>query len=213
MRSMQAKTSGQAAPTRYVISVLVSDRVGILRDITSAATDRGANIDGISQTVVEGFFTVILTASFDRPCSADAVRDAILGNFPPGEASLVVRPAPPVGAARPAAAGERYIVTMNGADRKGILKTVTAFFASKGINVEDWYVEFSGAHVTHIGEVTVPRRLDIQQIQEEFRTVASSLGLVSLLQHNNIFRAINEIGPIQSLLAGVPETGPGAPAG
>jgi predicted amino acid-binding ACT domain protein len=37
---------------RYVLSVLVSDRVGILRDITAAVADLGANIDGISQTVV-----------------------------------------------------------------------------------------------------------------------------------------------------------------
>jgi len=28
--------------SRYVISVLVSDRVGVLRDITSAVTDLGA---------------------------------------------------------------------------------------------------------------------------------------------------------------------------
>ena len=77
---------------RYVISVLVSDRVGVLRDITSAVTGMGANIDGISQTVVEGYFTVILTATFDRPKPPEEVREAILENFRKDEASVVVRP-------------------------------------------------------------------------------------------------------------------------
>ena len=45
---------------RYVVSVVVPDRVAILRDITSAVADLGGNIDGISQTVVQGYFTGVV---------------------------------------------------------------------------------------------------------------------------------------------------------
>src|ERR1039458_5355346 len=133
---------------RYVISVLVSDRVGVLRDITSAVTDLGANIDGISQTVVAGYFTVILTASFDQPHSPDEIRVAIEEHFDVREASVVVRLYARRDAAPPTVDGEGYVVTITGKDRPGILKATTGFLAAKGINIEDWYVEFRGEYVT-----------------------------------------------------------------
>lgn len=190
-----------AAAERYVLSLLVVDRVGILRDITSVVADLNGSIDGISQTVMGGFFTVILTAAFPAGCGEQAVREAMMARFSDGEASLLIR-AHPQPATRPAApAGARYIVTAVGRDRSGILKAVTEHLAGKGINIEDWYVQFNGETVTHIGEVTVPTRLDIKQVQDEFRDVLARFGLSCGMQHQNIFRATNEIGPIAGLLA------------
>lgn len=56
-----------ATESRYVISLLVADRIGILRELTTAVTDLGANIEGISQTVVQGYFTVIMIAGCSAP--------------------------------------------------------------------------------------------------------------------------------------------------
>jgi glycine cleavage system transcriptional repressor len=184
----------------FVVSVLVADRVGILRDITSAVTDMGANIDGISQTVVRGYFTVILTASMDRPHTPQSVREAIAGNFAPGEASIVVRPYDPAADASYPTQGDRYVLTMTGKDRKGILKATTAFLAARNINIEDWYVIFEGDGVTHIGEITVPDRLDIKHVQAELAQTARELGLQSFIQHENIFRVTNEVGAVRELL-------------
>ncbi len=55
--------------------------------------------------------------------------------------------------------------------------------------------------VTHIGEITVPDKLDIRQVQDELEQALASFGLQSRIQHQNIFRATNEIGPIRALLA------------
>jgi glycine cleavage system transcriptional repressor len=185
---------------RYVISVLVADRVGILRGITAAITDLGANIDGISQTVVAGYFTVILTASFPTPRAADEIRAAILGHFTRDEAAVLVRPYA-AAARRPPVQGDRYVLTLSGTDRPGILKAVTAFLTERGINIEDWYVHFQAPGVTHIGAVTVPALLDLKHVQDEFRQLAAGLGLTASVQHENIFRVMNEVGPVQPLLA------------
>ncbi|OGV68883.1 MAG: hypothetical protein A2283_24205 [Lentisphaerae bacterium RIFOXYA12_FULL_48_11] len=185
---------------RYVVSVLVADRVGILKDITSAVTDMGANIDGISQTVASGYFTVILTATFKKSVSTEVIHGQIMQNFSRDEAEIVVRPYQEDAVKRVPVQGNRYAVTVTGKDRAGILKMVTAFLAGKEINIEDWYVEFQGRNVTHIGVISVPRVLDIKQTQEEFRQLLVPLGLTSYIQHENIFRATNEIGPIESLL-------------
>lgn len=185
---------------RYVVSVLVGDRVGILRDITTAVNGLGANIDGISQTVVHGFFTVILTATFNGSETAECIKEAILDRFARDEAAVSVIPYDGKDHSRPTVAGDRYIVTLIGKDRPGILKAVTTFLAAKGANVEDWFVEFKGPGVVHVGEITVPHSLDIKQVKEEFGSVLSRFGLSVSLQHKNIFRVTNDIGPIKPLL-------------
>ncbi|MEI6972307.1 MAG: ACT domain-containing protein [bacterium] len=187
---------------RYVVSVLVADRVGILRDVTSAVTDMGANIDGFSQTVVAGYFTVILTTSFHEPRSPESIRENILRNFGPDEAAVVVQPYAADAVGRIPVKGARYIVTVTGVDKPGILKTITGYFADKGINVEDWFVEFDGGNVRHIGEVSVPKLLDIKQVQEEFQHLLSAMDMDSFIQHENIFKATNEIGAIGAILSG-----------
>ena len=163
------------APKRYVISVLVADRVGILRDITAAMTDMGGNIDGISQTVVAGYFTVILTVTFEREVLSREIEKAIMLNFPSGEASVLVRPYERR-ARTPPAAGERYVITLAGKDCMGILKAVTAFFAERNVNIEDWYVSFDPPNVMHAGEVTLPALLDMKQFQDEFRRIVAPPG-------------------------------------
>ncbi|MCX7590307.1 MAG: ACT domain-containing protein [Kiritimatiellae bacterium] len=185
---------------RFVISVLVADRVGILRDVSTALAELGANIDGISQTVVAGYFTAILTASFLSEMTAEKVRAAILDRLRSGEGDVVVRPYDPAAASIRPVIGQRFIVTVTGPDRPGLLRILTSFLAEKGINIEDWYVEFEGPNITHIGEVTVPAPLDIKQLQEEFRHLLTDLHLTVCVQHENIFKVTNEVGAIQPLV-------------
>lgn len=185
---------------RYAVSVLVEDRIGALHDTTSAMSEMGANIDGISQTVVEGYFTVILTVSFPENVECGAVERAIESNFNAGEANIIVRPYHDKSLPDPVPDGERYMLTLAGTDAPSIMKTVTGFLASKSINIEDWYVVFHGSHVTHVGAIRVPRQLDLQELQDQLQAVLSKLNLKIGLQHENIFRATNEVGPIRSLL-------------
>jgi glycine cleavage system transcriptional repressor len=187
-----------------VASVLVPDRVGILRDITSAVTDFGAAIDGISQTVVEGYFTVILTASLAGQRTAPELAAAIQANFPEGVADIVVRPYADPDQRPPAAGRERYVVIVTGPNRPAVLKTVTTFLAQRYVNIETWDVRYDDPYVTHVGEVTVPALLDIKQMQDELRHLMAQLGMTTCIQHENIFRATNEVGPIRPLLTEAP---------
>jgi len=183
---------------RYVLSVLIADRIGILSAITAGVTDLGANIEGISQTVVQGYFTVIMTVALPRAVGEDDIRHAILSRFCGDEAAVLVRPYIP--RARRPVEGDRYILTMSGKDQPGILKTLTGYLTEKKINVEDLFFRIVGEQVTHIGEVTVPVRLDLKQVQDELRAVMAAFALVISLQHENLFRATNEVDSIRRLL-------------
>ena len=183
---------------RYVLSILIADRIGILSAITSGVTDLGANIEGISQTVVQGYFTVIMTVAFPQAVGEEDIRRAIQNRFHKDEASVLVRPYTP--RAHVPCEGDRYILTMSGKDQPGILKALTGYLTEKKINVEDLFFRIVGDQVTHIGEVTVPAQLDLKQVQEELRAVMAPFALVIGLQHENLFRATNEVGSIRRLL-------------
>lgn len=196
---MSDTPSRSSRPARWVISLLASDRIGILKALTSAVSDLGGNIDGMSQTVIHGYFTVILTVTFDNSCSQEQIREAVQNNFAPGEVSVVIRPyvdtPPPAQTAR----SERYILTLTGKDRPGILKMVTGYLADSHINIEDYYFTIQGEDVTHIGELSVPADTDIKQLQKELQFLVSSIGLVATLQHEFLFRAANDIFCIRQL--------------
>ncbi len=189
-------------PSRYAVSVLVSDRTGIMRGITSAITDLGGDIQGISQTVVQSYFTVVLVAAFEKEVQAETVSSAIIAAFDPGEVSVVVREYCPSQLRR--SEDGRYILTLMGREAPGILKQLTTYLAEKHINIEDWYFRIDGTLVTHIGEITVPRDLDIRRIQSDLRTLLEPRGLRVHCRHENLFRATNEVQSISSMLRSPP---------
>jgi predicted amino acid-binding ACT domain protein len=152
--------------------------------------------------VTAGYFTVILTVTLDKSTSAETVRETVTRAFPAGEASVIVRDYERRAARAPRRNTDRYVFTARGADRRGILKAVTTYLAEKGINIEDWYVSFEAEEVTHVGEVSVPSILDIQQVQSDLQQRLNPLGLTVGFQHENIFRVTHEVGAVRPLIVG-----------
>ena len=91
-------------------------------------------------------------------------------------------------------------MTLSAEGHPSLLKDVTSFLAEKGINVEDWFMEQHEGRLTHIGEITVPARLDVKHVQDEFRALLAPHAVDVALQHENIFRVTNEIGAVSPLL-------------
>lgn len=194
------------ATKRYVISALVSDHVGIMHGITATITDLEGDIEDISQTVLQGCFTVVLIAAFKTKITADKVRDAITAAFRHGEASVLVREYREPRSAPPR--GSRYIITLMGREAPGILKALTAYLAEKNINIEDWFFRVDGETVTHVGEITVPPRLDMGQVQDDLRALLEPRNLRVHCRHENLFRAANEVTSVRLMLGSESGTQP-----
>ena len=186
------------AVRRFVTSVLVPDRVGLLRDVTQAVFSLEGNIGGIRQTVVDGFFTLVFTSEHPGQVTPEALR-ALLNASLESDAVVTVLDCPE---AREAVVptGSRFVVMTRGADRPGTIFAITSFLVDHGVNIEDWLVEEEGGQVVYIAQVVVPEAVDFRTIQEGFRSAMAERGLSGLLCHENIFRAPNEIGPIKSLI-------------
>lgn len=186
------------ASRRFITSVLVPDRVGLLRDVTQAVFSLEGNIGAIRQTVVDGFFTLVFTSDHPAPVMPDALR-ALLDASLESEAVVTVLNCPETREAV-VPTGSRFVVMTRGEDRPGTILAITSFLVDHGVNIEDWMVEEEAGHVVYIAQVVVPETVDFRAIQEGFRAAMSDRGLTGLLCHENIFRATNEIGPIKSLI-------------
>ena len=65
--------------TRLVVSVLGADRSGIVAAVATRLADHGANIVDISQTILDGIFTMTMLVDLDETkVSFDTLRDAVV---------------------------------------------------------------------------------------------------------------------------------------
>jgi len=193
-----AKTC-QPQNRRFITSVLVPDRVGLLRDITQAVFALDGNIGSIRQTVIAGFFNLVFISEHPRQVSPETLR-ALLDSSLESEAVVTVLDQPGT-QAKAVPDGSRFVVMTRGEDKPGTILAITSFLVEHGVNIEDWMVEEEeDGKVVYIAQVVVPEAADFRMIQETFRAAMAERGLTALLCHENIFRATNEIGPIKSLI-------------
>ena len=193
---MQKPTS--PANRRFITSVLVPDRVGLLRDVTQAVFSLEGNIGSIRQTVIDGFFNLVFTSEHPRQVSPETLR-ALLDSTLESDAVVTVLDSPEI---KPPVVptGSRFVTMTRGKDKPGTIFAITSFLVEHGVNIEDWMVEEEDGRVVYIAQVEVPEADDFRMIQERFREAMAKLVLTGLLCLENIFRATNEIGPIKSLI-------------
>ncbi len=182
----------------YIVSVMARDRVGIVADVTALLRDLGGNITHLSQTVVRGHFTIILSVDLPGGTSAGTVRARLEAAGAPGELHVGVAPyqevSPPV-----RAAAERFILAIIGRDRPGIIARVANYLAGQGINIEDFTATVVEGDLVLIFELCVPVALDSAEVQRSIEQVGQEFNIHATLQHENIFRATSEVRAVRRL--------------
>ncbi len=185
----------------YVLNVMSDDHPGIVSAVSGAVGRLGGNIDACSQTVLGGYFTLIMIVSFAEAPAAERLAAEVRG--PGGEHAefqVQVRPFVLVGSGESAPA-ERFVVTAFGEDRPGVICRFSEYLAGKGINIVDLYgyTEPGGAggepagRFVLISQVDIPRRLDLAMLQADLEAMGREQGFTVRLQHENIFVATNQL--------------------
>lgn len=179
----------------YVLNVMSDDHPGIVAAVTGAVELLGGNIDACSQTVLGGYFTLIMIASLpaavDPTYLAGQVKAAGSGR---AEFQVLARPALLDG--QPAAVAElydRFVITAFGQDQPGVVRRFSQYLAGKDINIVDLYGDRRGQEFVLIGQVEVPRHWDIRLMQADLEQMGLDLGFTVKLQHENIFVATNQL--------------------
>src|SRR4051812_39692829 len=58
------RDDSESPMSNYVVTVTAADRVGIVESVTGTVLAEGGNVLELSQTVMRGFFTIILAVEF-----------------------------------------------------------------------------------------------------------------------------------------------------
>jgi glycine cleavage system transcriptional repressor len=182
---------------KYIISVTAADRVGIVYSVTGALLDLGGNILELSQTVMRGYFTIILEVEFPVPHSARQLADTILDRGKRFDPQVLVtevkdqtqRPAVP--------SGERFILTVLGQDAPGIIHGIAGCLAAHGVNIVDLHARLDAGRFSMVMEAMIPQDLTPETIRTELERFGRDQKIEAYVQHENIFLATTEPGPVR----------------
>ena len=178
----------------FVLNVMSDDHPGIVAAVSNAVELLGGNIDSCSQTVLGGYFTLIMIVSVPEEIEAEQLAAEIHRVESSGSAyQVLVRP---VLGDNTVTAGEeagRFVITAFGADRPGIVRQFSQYLAGRDINIVDLYGDRRGDEFVLIGQVEIPARWDIRMLQADLEEMGRELGFAVNLQHENVFVATNQL--------------------
>jgi len=190
---------------QYVVTVTAADRVGIIHSVTGSLRDIGGNILELSQTVMRGYFTIILAVEFDAPQASDEIAQAIATRGKRFGLQVNVLDASQVQPDRESSPGERYILTVLGQDQPGNINGIAGCLANLGVNILDLHARVDGSRFSLIMEAFLPTDLQPAMVRSELERFGKTVGLEAYVQHENIFRATSEPNQVR-----IPAGGTGA---
>jgi glycine cleavage system transcriptional repressor len=180
---------------QLVISVMSKDRPGIIADIATVIYDLGGDLADLNQSVLGGYFTMLLIAEFEKNITpADLFsgfsniesETKIEANIKEMEVKLEVE--------KKLLPRETFIVTVQGDNRKGLVKAMGDFFYGNNINVLDLATTREDDKYTMIFQVDLTSVPSMEAFRDNLNSLADQEKLNLVIQHNDIFMATNEVG-------------------
>jgi glycine cleavage system transcriptional repressor len=182
---------------RYIISVTAADRVGIVYAVTGAILDQGGNILELSQTVMRGYFTIILEVEFAGPRPATQLAEAIRERGKHFDLQVLVTEAKNGTIEPPVPNGERFILTVLGNDSSGIIHGIAGCLVVHGVNIVDLHARVEGTRCSMVMEAFLPHDLTPGTIRAELERFGRDHKIEAYIQHENIFLATTEPSPVR----------------
>ncbi len=178
----------------YVISIMTRDRVGIIADVTGAIQKLEGNLADLSQTVLRGYFSMIVIASFPKAVHPEDIRRAFLALDPDNPFEIGIKPYLELPNLPDSVPEEnKYVVTVTGPDRVGFVAAVSRHLAAHGINIEDLTTTVEQDHYIMFLLVDLPAETSVAHLKKTLQAEMAEIGATVELQHRDIFRATNEI--------------------
>jgi glycine cleavage system transcriptional repressor len=181
----------------YIVTVTSADRVGIVYSVAGTLRDEGANILELSQTVMRGYFTIILDVEFPGPRDPRRLAEAIAERGKRFDLTVSVIGAGQEPLEPPVPHGERFILTVLGADSPGIIHGISGCLAAHGVNIVDLHARVDGPRFSLVMEAFIPPDLPPGTVRAELERFGRDHGLEAYVQHENIFLATTEPSPVR----------------
>jgi glycine cleavage system transcriptional repressor len=180
-------------PHTYVLNVMSEDHPGIVAAVSQSVEALDGNIDACSQTVLRGYFTLIMIVSTPMPIDPEQLAEKVRAAGGASRYQVMVRAATATEGYVAVEPCDRFVITAFGKDQPGIVRRFSQYLAGKDINIVDLYGDRSGEEFVLIGQVEIPAHWDIRMLQADLEEMGNELGFTVKLQHENIFVATNQL--------------------
>jgi glycine cleavage system transcriptional repressor len=180
---------GMASEQNMVITVMDRDRPGIVAEITEGISELGGNLADLSQTVLCGYFTMILVAGFPEEVSADQVGQVLRRR---STAHILVVEGLDL-LSETESSEHVYVLSAIGRNRVGLVAQVSRFCCDHGVNILDLTSHAENGQYTMMLQIDLSSIGNVERFEKELAGFGRQSGLTIALQHNDIFRATNEI--------------------
>jgi glycine cleavage system transcriptional repressor len=160
----------------FAITVIGSDRTGIVAGITEALRDVGGNLEDVSSTILRGHFTMVFVVAAPG-VAAGEVEETLRRAAEPLGVTVTVRDVEGGVPNRPQAT---HVFTAYGSDKPGIVARFTRVLADRGINITDLSCRLVGEEkpvYAMIAEIELPEEADPGSLEAALKETAVAMGV------------------------------------
>jgi glycine cleavage system transcriptional repressor len=189
----------ESTSPQFMVSVMSRDRIGIVRDVSQALAAMQGDIADLRQSVLRGYFTMMLHVSCAPGTTAGDLQNALgrVSDRSPFPLQVCVAALEgDVEAAPEPDLAQAYVLTASGKDRIGFVAAVTKFCAEHRVNILDLSTAVADGLYTMILLVDVSGAASLEALRAALESFRETTGFRMVLQHHDLFRATNEI-PMQ----------------
>lgn len=178
----------------YIISITSRDRIGIVHEISGALAELAGNIADSRQSVMCGYYTMIMRAGFPAAVTRQVIEAKLaeVDAKSPTPLNILVNsidePLPDLGNPE-----NRYVLTASGTDQIGFVARVAGFCVKHQINILDLSTTLSHGEFVMMLEMDLSRCGSVSVVREALAEFGREQSLRVVLQHYDIFKAVNEI--------------------
>jgi len=179
---------------QMIISVMSKDRPGVIADITGAIYQLNGDLADLNQSILFGYLTMILVASFDDSVIPEDVIAKISHIKTGTKFEIIVKELDvPIDTRKVQPPQDTYIVTAQGKNQSGLVYSISQFCYDHNINILDLATKLSDDQYVMVLQLDLNNVESVEQLQQDLEDFSTQSGLNVTMQHNDIFQATNEV--------------------
>ncbi|MDZ7761964.1 MAG: ACT domain-containing protein [Desulfovermiculus sp.] len=179
---------------QVAVTVLGTDRPGIVCEVASILAANNCNIDDLTQTVLQDEFAGIFLVSLPVGFSSEQLLDQLKAGLTSQGLVPYVKPVEPKGSPGPSLSVEPFVVVCIGFDQVGLIAAVTCEMKRLQVNITNLNsVPGTSAfadQVVTIFEVDVPADLELLELTTALQQIGVEKDIEVTVQHKRIFEDI-----------------------
>lgn len=183
-------------PKQYIITLTASNRVGIFAAVATALAELGGELQEVKQTLLDKFFTMIVSAEFPEHRDADVIVDHLRGRCERFGIEITLKdPSNEVLTSDLEEDVGRHLLTLTGRDEPGLLSRIATRIARDRIDIAEMHAKRvdAGRSFEVVMTLVVPLTVEIAELINDLEEIGRNVGLSAWIEEQSISDEFLEI--------------------